>query len=66
VQQLANDVVLDVLITLRWQAIEADNDAFDRTKNESRTYRPEMLSNGDTRKQRLVRSRYLLFKLPPL
>jgi hypothetical protein len=66
VQQLANDVVLDVRITLRWQAIEADNDAFDRTKNESRTYRPEMLSNGDTLKQLLVRSRNLLLKHPRL
>ncbi len=66
VQQLAFDAVQEVRIALRWQAIEAENEAIDRAKKESRTYRQEILPNGDTLKQLLVRSRYLLFKHPRL
>lgn len=62
VQQLAFDAVQEVRIALRWQVLEAENEALARAKKESRTYQPGILANGDTLKQLLVRSRYLLFK----
>jgi len=66
VQQLAFDAVQEVRIALRWQVLEAENEAISRSKKEGYTYRPEELPNGDTLKQLLVRSRYLLFKHPRL
>lgn len=66
VQQLAFDAVQEVRIALRWQALEAENEAITRAKTEERTYRQEVLENADTLKQLLVRSRYLLFKHPGL
>lgn len=62
VQQLAFDAVQEMRIALRWQALEEENEAVSRAKTEARTHRQEVLSNGDTLKQLLVRSRYLLFK----
>ena len=62
VQQLAFDAVQEVRIALRWQVLESENEAIDRAKKESRSYHQEILSNGDTLKQLLARSRYLLFK----
>ena len=66
VQQLAFDAVQEVRIALRWQVLEAENEEIDRAKKELRTYYPTVLPNGDTLKQLLVRSRYLLFKHPRL
>ncbi|RYY00824.1 MAG: DDE transposase [Gammaproteobacteria bacterium] len=66
VQQLAFDAVQEVRIALRWQVLEEENVAFTQAKDEGRSYQPEILSNGDTLKQLLVRSRYLLFKHPRL
>jgi transposase len=66
VQQLAFDAVQEVRIALRWQALEAENEAIERAKKESRSYCQDILSNGDTLKQLLARSRYLLFKHPRL
>lgn len=62
VQQLAFDAVQEVRIALRWQVLESENESIDRAKKESRSYHQEILSNGDTLKQLLARSRYLLFK----
>lgn len=62
VQQLAFDAVQEVRIALRWQVLEAENEEIDRAKKELRGYYPTVLPNGDTLKQLLVRSRYLLFK----
>lgn len=66
VQQLAFDAVQEVRIALRWQVLEEENEALNRAKKEGRSYRQETLANGDTLKQLLVRSRYLLFKHPRL
>jgi transposase len=66
VQQLAFDAVQEVRIALRWQVLEAETEAITRAKKEGRSYQPEILSNGDTLKQLLVRSRYRLFKHPRL
>lgn len=62
VQQLALEAVQDMRIQHRWQALEAENQALDEAKLGQRLYQPEVLSNGDTVKQLLARSRYVLYK----
>lgn len=62
VQQLATDALQEIRIQHRWQAIEADNQAMDQARSHKKAYAPEILSNGETLKQLLARSRYLLYK----
>jgi transposase len=62
VQKLANVAVQEMRIKHRWEAIQADTDEREAAKLEGRKFVPERLSNGDTLKELLARSRYLLFK----
>ena len=62
VQKLVNEAVQDMRIKYRWKAFEQDNTAYEKAKNRGVTYVAELLTNGDTLKQLLVRSRFLLFK----
>jgi len=62
VQQLAFDAVQETRIQYRWEALEQENQAIDLARKQKTFYQPEMLPNGDTLKQLLARSRYLLFK----
>lgn len=62
VQKLAYDAVQEVRIKYRWEALDQENVAIASARKEKRNYEPEILSNGDTLKQLLARSRYLLFK----
>lgn len=62
VQKLACDAVQEKRIKHRWDAIERDNQEFKEAKKEGKEYKPHVFENGDTLKQLLVRSRYLLFK----
>lgn len=64
VQKLAFDAVQELRIKSRWQAIEDENTAIALAKRDKVNYEPEILPNGDTVKQLLARSRYLLFKHP--
>lgn len=64
VQQLAFDAVQEIRIKYRWEAIEQENDAYEKAKLMKITFEPERLYNGDTPKQLLARSRYILFKHP--
>ncbi|GAB4031978.1 hypothetical protein GCM10028809_29230 [Spirosoma gilvum] len=61
-QQLALEAVQDMRIQYRWQALEAENDALEQAKLSQIEYQSEVLSNGDTLKQLLARSRYVLYK----
>lgn len=62
VQKLAYDALQEVRIQHRWDAInEATND-MENAKLNHKEYIPKLLTNGDTKKQLLARSRYLLFK----
>lgn len=61
-QQLATEALQEIRIKHRWEALEAENDAIDEARKSKGTYNPEILSNGDTLKQLLARSRYLLYK----
>lgn len=62
VQKLAYDALQEMRIAHRWDAInEATNDK-ENAKLNNQKYTPKLLPNGDTKKQLLARSRYLLFK----
>ena len=62
VQKLALDALQEIRIKHRWEALDTENDAIENARNKSLKYTPELLENGDTRKQILARSRYLLYK----
>lgn len=64
VQQLSTEALQEMRIKYRWSAIEMENHLVKKAKDLGQIYRPKVLSNGDTRKQLLARSRYLLFKTP--
>ncbi len=60
--RLAYDAVQEIRIKYRWEALDQENEAIKAAKTIGKTYDPELLENGDTLKQLLARSRYLLFK----
>jgi transposase len=60
--KLVLDAMQHLRIKLRWEAIEQDNTAIQLAKKTEKKYEPELLANGDTVKELLVRSRYLLYK----
>lgn len=62
VQKLAYDAIQEMRIAHRWDAINKETDAIQEARLTDRVYIPTKLSNGDTLKQLLARSRYLLFK----
>lgn len=62
VQKLAYDAVQECRIKYRWEALDAENEAIKQAKRNKTIFHGEVLSNGDTLKQLLARSRYLLFK----
>lgn len=62
VQKLACDAVQEIRVGHRWEAIQEDTDAREESKGMRQKYEPFRFKNGDTRKELLVRSRYLLFK----
>jgi transposase len=62
VQQLVSDAVQEMRITLRRDAIKEENEAIKEARAEGKQYAPFVYENGDTKKQLLARSRYLLFK----
>lgn len=62
VQKLAHDAVQEIRIKYRWFVIDQETSFYTLAKANEKTYTPEVLSNGDTLRQLLARSRYLLFK----
>ena len=64
VQQLATEAVQEIRIKYRWQAIDQENEGIKRARKNDRSYQAEVFINGDSRKQLLARSRFLLFKSP--
>lgn len=62
VQKLAYDALQEIRIAHRWDAINEETNARENAKFDNEKYTPELLGNGDTLKQLLARSRYLLFK----
>ena len=64
VQKLALEAVQEIRIRNRWAAIDADNAARADAKARGEEYNPHTFENGDTRRELLARSRYLLYKSP--
>jgi transposase len=62
VQKLALEALQEIRIKYRWQAIDEENEAIEKAKNKKEKFEPQILSNGDTLKQLLARSRYFLYK----
>lgn len=62
IQKLACDAVQEMRIKLRWDAIQEANDEMEEAKQKGITYIPIRYENGDSKKELLARSRYLLFK----
>jgi transposase len=62
VVRLVMDAMQHIRVSLRWAAIKDENDAIKEAKSGKEKHFPEVLSNGDTLKQLLARSKYLLYK----
>ena len=62
IQRLACDAVQELRIKHRWDAIQQANDEMEEARQNGKEYIPYRYHNGDTRKELLIRSRYLLFK----
>lgn len=62
VQKLAIEAVQQIRIKHRWEAIDEENEILSQTKKNSQKTEIQTFENGDTRKQLLARSRYLLYK----
>ena len=64
IQKLACDAVQDIRVAHRWDALRQSNEEIEECKHSGKPYEPFRFSNGDTRPELLIRSRYLLFKSP--
>ena len=62
VQKLALEALQEIRIKYRWQAIDQENEAIEKAKASKKKYKPVLLTNDDTVKQLLARSRYFLYK----
>ena len=62
VQKLVSEAVQELRIKYRWETLKNENKAYKKAKEKEVCYTPEVLENGDTEKQLLARSRYLLYK----
>jgi transposase len=62
VHQLATEALQEIRIKHRWEALEAENEAIEMAKKGKFNFEPKLLDNGDSLKQLLARSRYLLYK----
>ena len=64
VQKLALEALQEIRIKHRWEAIDQENKLIKIAKEKNIAFKPKIFSNGDTVKQLLARSRYLLYKAP--
>jgi len=62
VVRLVMDAMQHIRVGLRWKALEEENTAIRQAKEQQEKYYPQVLANGDTLKELLARSRYLLYK----
>lgn len=62
VQQLVSEALQEIRISLRRNALKEENEEIKKVRKEKKCYCPKIFKNGDTKKQLLARSRYLLFK----
>lgn len=64
VQKLMYEALQDLRTQYRWLAMDEENMAIRQAREKGEAYTPVRFDNGDSRKQLLARSRYLLFKSP--
>lgn len=64
VQRLALEALQDIRIKHRWKALDQENEMIKQSRKQGKAYQPRTYNNGDTSKQLLARSRYLLYKDP--
>lgn len=62
VQKLAAEALQDLRVRHRWEAMDSENTILTEAKEKNQPPAIEIFENGDTRKQLLARSRYLLYK----
>lgn len=61
--KLVLEALQHLRVKFRWKAIAEENAAYKTAKETGQKYYPEVFSNGDTLKELLARSRYLLYRL---
>ena len=64
VQKEFKEALQDLRIQYRWQVMDEENREIKKCRKNNTEYKAEVFSNGDTLRQLLARSRYLLFKNP--
>ena len=64
VQKLAIEALQDLRIKYRWEALDQENEQIKLSRVADKEFKPVTFSNGDSSKQLLARSRYLLYKSP--
>lgn len=64
VVKLVTEALQHIRIQLRWKELDRENKAILKAKKQGQKYKPIQLSNGDTPKQLLARSRYIIAKKP--
>lgn len=64
VQKLANEALQDIRVQERWKALDEENQAIKQARDNNTKYEGFEYDNGDTKKQLLIRSRYLLTMSP--
>ncbi|TDG34770.1 DDE transposase [Pedobacter changchengzhani] len=62
VVRLVMDAMQHIRVSFRWEAIDLENREIKEAKEKGIKYIPQVLANGDTLKELLARSRYLLYK----
>jgi transposase len=62
VEKLVSEAVQDLRIEYRWKALDEENTLIQQARKDKTQYQSHRYENGDTRKQLLARSRYILFK----
>ena len=62
VQKLALEALQESRIKHQWEAMDMENQSIIQAKSKNKTHTAQLLINGDTVKQLLARSRYLLYK----
>jgi len=61
-QKLVTEALQEMRVKERWKAIDEENELIESCRKTGITYKPFTYSNGDSKKQLLARSRYLLYK----
>lgn len=64
VVKLVMEALQHIRVKHRWEAIDKENELIKEAKSKGKKYTPHILQNGDTPKELLARSRYLLYKTP--